>query len=227
MKLNKDSQAETEVQDSTAADCTTVKPPYSQTPCYVQPGCKLYNEDCVITLSRLNEIDIIITDPPYPNFHKEIFFYKDGLIDFLNELKCRQLVFWTAKEPFPLDFTATHKWHKQTGTYATVEYIYERNGGAEEKTYSYQKIKNRIDAQMNRDVLTGHPSQKPIRLMKHLIKDFTKKGDTVFDPFAGSGSTGVACLKYQRNFIGSELNKEYFDLSVKRLESIRSQPELF
>ena len=203
------------------------QPILHKTPCYVQPDCQLYNEDCGITLSRLGKVDIVITDPPYPNFHKEIFFYKDGLIDFLNELKCRQLVFWTAKEAFPLDFTAVHKWNKQTGTYATVEYIYERNGGTEENTYSYQKIKNKIDAQMNRDVLTGHPSQKPIRLMKHIIKDFTKKGDTIFDPFTGSGSTGVACLKYQRNFIGSEIKKEYFDLSEKRLESIRSQPELF
>ena len=119
------------------------QPILHKTPCYVQPDCQLYNEDCGITLSRLGKVDIVITDPPYPNFHKEIFFYKDGLIDFLNELKCRQLVFWTAKEAFPLDFTAVHKWNKQTGTYATVEYIYERNGGTEENTYSYQKIKNK------------------------------------------------------------------------------------
>lgn len=72
-----------------------------------------------------------------------------------------------------------------------------------------------------------HPSQKPIDLMRYFIKMFTNDNDTVFDGYSGSGTTAAACLKEKRNFIGSEMNKEYFDRSVKRLEEIIMQPELF
>lgn len=55
-----------------------------------------------------------------------------------------------------------------------------------------------------------HPTQKPISLMEYLIKTYTKEGDTVFDGFMGVGTTGVACNKLNRNFIGCELDKAYF-----------------
>jgi len=72
-----------------------------------------------------------------------------------------------------------------------------------------------------------HPSKKPVELMRYIMRMYTNEGDLVFDGYSGSGTTAAACLKEKRRFIGSELNKEYFDLSVKRLENIRSKPELF
>ena len=63
-----------------------------------------------------------------------------------------------------------------------------------------------------------HPTQKPTQLLERIILASTKEGDWVFDPFAGSSTTGVACVKMQRKFIGCELEKEYIDLSIKRLE---------
>lgn len=62
-----------------------------------------------------------------------------------------------------------------------------------------------------------HPTQKPIALMEHFVKLLTNKGDTVFDPFMGSGSSGVASLKLGRKFIGIEMSKEYFNLARKRM----------
>lgn len=65
-----------------------------------------------------------------------------------------------------------------------------------------------------------HPTQKPLALMQRVISACTKKGDLVLDPFAGSGTTGVAALVADRVFIGIENNKEYLELSRRRLESV-------
>jgi len=70
-----------------------------------------------------------------------------------------------------------------------------------------------------------HPTQKPVRLLKHLIKIASNKGDVVLDPFMGVGSTGVAALHTDRRFIGIEIEKEYFDAAKTRIESI--QPDMF
>lgn len=64
-----------------------------------------------------------------------------------------------------------------------------------------------------------HPTQKPIDLMKYLIEVSSNENDTVLDTFMGSGSTGVACVNTNRNFIGIELDKNYFDIAKCRIES--------
>jgi site-specific DNA-methyltransferase (adenine-specific) len=63
-----------------------------------------------------------------------------------------------------------------------------------------------------------HPTQKPIALLEYLIKTYTNEGDTVLDNCMGSGSTGVACVNTNRNFIGMELNENYFNIAKKRIE---------
>ena len=63
-----------------------------------------------------------------------------------------------------------------------------------------------------------HPAQKPVKLLKHIIKIASNPGDIVFDPFMGVGSTGVAAIELGRKFIGCEIEKNYFDASKKRLE---------
>ena len=62
-----------------------------------------------------------------------------------------------------------------------------------------------------------HITVKPVALMEHLIKLFSKEGSVVLDPFMGSGSTGLACIKHNRRFIGVERNKEYYEISCQRL----------
>lgn len=62
-----------------------------------------------------------------------------------------------------------------------------------------------------------HPTQKPVALMEYLIKTYTNQGDTVLDFCMGSGTTGVACKNLNRNFIGIELDKKYFDIAEKRI----------
>ena len=63
-----------------------------------------------------------------------------------------------------------------------------------------------------------HPTQKPVALMEYLIKTYTNEGETVLDFTMGSGTTGVAAKKLNRDFIGIELDKEYFEIAKKRIE---------
>lgn len=63
-----------------------------------------------------------------------------------------------------------------------------------------------------------HPTQKPVALMEYLIKTYTNEGDTVLDNCMGSGSTGVAAKRLNRNFIGIELDQKYFDIAKQRIE---------
>jgi len=71
----------------------------------------------------------------------------------------------------------------------------------------------------------GHPTEKPLPLMSDLVTLYSNPGETVLDPFMGSGTTGVACLKSGRRFIGIEQNPEYFDLACSRIEAAYRQPD--
>ena len=68
-----------------------------------------------------------------------------------------------------------------------------------------------------------HPTQKPVALMEYLIKTYTNEGDTVLDNCMGSGTTGVACKLLNRNFIGIELDKGYFEIAKQRIENNKEQ----
>ena len=70
-----------------------------------------------------------------------------------------------------------------------------------------------------------HPTQKPVELIEKIIQKSSNEGDTVLDPFMGSGTTGVACVNTNRNFIGIEIDEEYFKIAEKRIE--KSKIRLF
>jgi site-specific DNA-methyltransferase (adenine-specific) len=67
-----------------------------------------------------------------------------------------------------------------------------------------------------------HPTQKPVALLEYLIKTYTLEGETVLDNCIGSGSTGVACLNTNRNFIGIEKDDKYFEIAKKRIEEAQN-----
>lgn len=72
-----------------------------------------------------------------------------------------------------------------------------------------------------------HPTQKPIALMKELVTLFSRKDDLVIDPFMGSGTTGVACAKTDRRFIGIELDEKHFETACKRIDDAYRQADMF
>lgn len=65
---------------------------------------------------------------------------------------------------------------------------------------------------------SGHPTGKPVALMEWIIKTYSNTGDTILDPFMGSGSTGVACVNTGRDFIGMELDPNYYTMAKERIE---------
>ena len=78
-----------------------------------------------------------------------------------------------------------------------------------QKIFSYNTPKNKI-----------HEAQKPIELLERIILLSSDKNDTILDCFMGSGSTGVACVNTNRNFIGIELDEKYFEIAKERINEV-------
>lgn len=91
------------------------------------------------------------------------------------------------------------------------------NGGGRPGVFTYNK--NTPDS--------VHPTQKPLPLMRQLVHLFSNKGDTVLDPFMGSGTTGLACVQQGRKFIGIEQNPKHFEAACKRIEDAQRQGDFF
>ena len=72
-----------------------------------------------------------------------------------------------------------------------------------------------------------HPTQKPVALFEYLIKTYTNKGETVLDNCMGSGTTAIACMNTERNFIGFELDKTCYEKSLERIKNHTTQTDIF
>lgn len=94
----------------------------------------------------------------------------------------------------------------------------EWNGGGRHGVFTVNK---------NDPERTGHPTQKPRALMETLVRLFTDPGELVCDPFAGSGTTGVAALRLGRRFLGWELDPAFYAVASRRLGATRQQLDLF
>lgn len=182
-------------------------------PYHVEKAGIIYCADCRDILPHLPKVDLVLTDPPYPDYYTEKYGYQDGVIYYLGDFTCHQFIFWSAKVEFPLDYTAIHIWDKKTGCASQYEKIFERNGSTNYKVFSYYLINSTVAASYSHDIYTGHPSQKPIKLIKQLIG----KESIILDPFLGSGTTAVAAKELGRRFIGIEISEEYCAIAKRRL----------
>lgn len=95
------------------------------------------------------------------------------------------------------------------------------NGGGKHGVYTFPT--DTWMTEVNNGIRRVHPTQKPLVLMEALVRDFTDAGETILDPFAGSGTTGVACKRLGRSFIGWERDPKYHAIAVKRIENAREQ----
>jgi site-specific DNA-methyltransferase (adenine-specific) len=84
-----------------------------------------------------------------------------------------------------------------------------------------------IQGNMKEKEVRFHPTQKPVQLYKWLLKNYAKEGDKIIDTHLGSGSSRIACYEGGFDFVGFELDKEYFDASVKRFDNYKLQMRLF
>ncbi len=184
-------------------------------PYYEDDAVTIYHGDCREIVPSLGAVDLVLTDPPYPDCHAELFHYSDDLLLTVKSVLCRQFVFWTAKTDFPLSYTAIHIWDKKTGCGSEYERIVERHGHRNWKVFRHYLINSTVAALYSNDVFTGHPSQKPERLLMAILA--YADGRTVLDPLMGSGSTLVAAKRLGRRAIGIEIEERYCEIAANRL----------
>ena len=132
-----------------------------------------------------------------------------------NNFEVKDLIRWEKTNPMPRNrdrrFITDYEvavWAVKKGgkwTFNRLSETYERP----EIVCGITSKKEKIDG--------GHPTQKPVEVMEWLIKRLSNENDIILDPFMGSGSTGVACKNTNRRFIGIELDKDYYNMAIKRL----------
>lgn len=214
-------------------------------------GCELYQGDCLEIMPQLGAVDAVVTDPPYGiNRDRGMgaggqgFGGKRGVAVHLR----RYAGGWDADRPsgkafgmminaseaqivwggqFFCDFLpVSGKWLfwdkcQTMPSYGDGELAWTSLPGDAVKQFTYNgsglhaKEKNRV-----------HPTQKPVALMKWCL-GFLPDAHTILDPFMGSGTTLVACVKLGRKGLGIEIDPDYFDIACRRVEEAYRQPDLF
>jgi site-specific DNA-methyltransferase (adenine-specific) len=183
--------------------------------------------DCREVLPTLGKVDAVVTDPPYPNAAGHFIEGIEAALEVMQSFDCGHwLSFWTEIEvpPIPLPLVAVHVWHRtNTNRPDNYEPIFEfRRGGGKRASRVLPHCV--IFPGLTGIVASGHPTEKNVALMSDLVR---QTSGIVLDPFMGSGTTGVACAKLGREFVGIEVNEAYFDISRRRVEEAYKQADLF
>lgn len=143
-----------------------------------------------------------------------------NLTPIINELKkcglvVKDVLKWIKANPMPRNIDRRYVQDTEFAIWAVKPnkpWVFNR---PKDKTYLRAEFKTPV---VSGNEKLGHPTQKSLKLMKEIIEIHTNKGDSVLDPFMGSGSTGIAALDLGRTFIGVELEKDYFLLASNRLK---------
>lgn len=181
---------------------------------------QLYHADCLDMLPELDRegIGAVVTDPPYPTWYREEYQYDDQVTPRVLQWNWPVLIsFWTPAIPFVTSWDCCFVWDKYVGTGTQFELVYMKGISAGYRILrNYMTPHSSVRARICGDVTTIHKSQKPVRLMVELCKMVS---GSVLDPFMGSGTTGVACIRTGRRFIGIEIDHTYFDVAVGRIKA--------
>ena len=150
-------------------------------------------------------------------------------IVFMAVIKVESLI--QCAEKHNLYYKTTGIWHKQNpmprnmnlhfinSTEAWVYFTYKkRTGTFNNKGKAIHDFYETPVTSMGEKKHGKHPTQKPVQLMEHFVTLLSEENDTVLDPFMGSGSTGVAALRNNRNFIGIEIDPTYYSIAQKRID---------
>lgn len=197
----------------------------------------LYLGDCLDILPTLPEVDAVITDPPFGLGEKMqggTWGAKEGF---------KEMLTWDSASPEVDDLLliAAHGRHAVMwgGNYFGLPpsrgwLVWDKSNAVptmadvELAWTNLDRPAKRFRGTVGR-VEFGHPTQKPLDLMKWTIQqvDFFGLAKTVFDPFMGSGTTGVAAVQMGRKFIGIEREPKYFEIAVRRIEQAQKQSDMF
>lgn len=141
--------------------------------------------------------------------HKQIPMYLDF---FVNKHNCKfDIIIWNKTNATPL-FNNKYLTDKEYCLYFRKNAFCSPQSYEEAKTVYCLPINKKDKDNFN------HPTIKPLEIINNLVKNSSKENYTVLDPFMGSGTTGVACKQMTRNFIGFELNQEYFRIAEQRIK---------
>lgn len=187
--------------------------------------CQLYLGDCREILPEIGKVDAVVTDPPYGIFdhggkwgHKTDLQWDrkpaantETLIKQANEIiiwggnyftlpPSRGWLVWFKRDSVPSASSVELAWTS-----------FDMNSRLIDQTIAATNAER-----------CGHPTQKPLRVMEWTIS-FISPNAKVLDPFMGSGTTGVACVKTGRKFIGIEIEKKYFDIACQRIEKAMNE----
>jgi site-specific DNA-methyltransferase (adenine-specific) len=203
----------------------------------------LQGGDCLEMMPDPTSVDAVITDPPYGialSDHSPSFSKRKRPPDMRGDLDQRagnEVLKWAEKAALPTAVFASPYlpwpgrwrnllvWDKgpavgRGGDPATCwkrtwELIQVARNGRLRKGRTESVIREFVRP----DQYSLHPAAKPVALMVTLIEQLSNPGDTIFDPFMGSGSTGVACVMTGRNFVGFEIDPDYFAIARVRIET--------
>lgn len=195
--------------------------------------CTLYLADCMDVMPHLGKVDAVVTDPPYglgkkmqggtwgAKEHNEGFLKwdleaKQEWIDVILSISVPSII-WGGNYFKVPSSRCWLLWNKINAvpTMASAEMAWT----------NLDKPVKRFDAPVGR-VEFGHPTTKPLPLIRWCLTHIPDS-NLILDPFMGSGTTGVACVKEGRSFIGIELDEEYFEIACKRIKEAYDQPDIF
>lgn len=218
---------------------------------------KLYNEDCLEAMKQIPDkyFELAIVDPPYGINHSEKAGKQSGQMfgnasapkrtyttkdwdkqppneDYFKELiriSKNQIIFGANHfiSKIPYDSSCWIVWDKDNGTnnFADCELAWTSFTSAVRKfKFTWNGM---IQGDMKNKEERFHPTQKPIALYEWLLKNYAQKGDKILDTHVGSASSLIACYNLGFEYIGFELDKEYFDKATQRIESRINQLDIF
>lgn len=198
---------------------------------------QLYCGDCKKILPEIGKVDAVITDPPYGvNFSYTSFNdSKENLQNliayFVPEARriSKRMAIFTSIKNISLYSNADwfYSWVVPAGTGCSAfgftcwtpiafygKDIFIGKGSRPDAFIDYHPKREGFP----------HPCEKPLSIMLWSINRFTKENEIILDPFMGSGTTGIACIRTGRRFIGIEISPEYFESAKRRIESELKQP---
>lgn len=183
-------------------DLAIVDPPYGLGDKTTKGGC---NKNTQVKFKEHKWDDVIPTDEYFTELKrvsKNQIIWGGNYFPFLWDKSCRGLITWDKMVYIP--------------TMSQIEYAW----------YSLDKLPKLVKIN-NNDSNRTHPTQKPVKLYEWLLMNYAKEGDKILDTHLGSGSIAIACHNMKYDLTACELDKEYFDKAMKRLQEHQQQIRMF
>lgn len=217
---------------------------------------KLYNEDCLEAMRQMPDkaFDLAIVDPPYGisaaermgkvagkqhgtmrapkgNYATKFWDKESPTIEYFENLfrVSKQQIVWGANhfiEKMPFSSSCWIVWDKDNAnnSFADCELAWASfDSAVRQFTYTWNGM---LQGDMANKEVRIHPTQKPVALYKWLLEKYAKPGDKILDTHLGSGSIAIACHDYQFDLTGYELDSDYYNAALKRLNTHKSQFKL-